>query len=356
VNLKARDWGWLLAINAIANLIADYTLNHQPGGLSWVRLVVRAWPGFIISTTISTMCIIVIPRIAAKTARRVWFRWAIVIPTLIVLAIAGSALAVGLLTLAGHIKGWPGFVATLNNTIKMAIAMTLVFGIYHTITMELRSELAETTLALRTKERDEAEARRLASEAQLASLEARVNPHFFFNTLNSIAALASRNPARAERMTTQLASLMRSSLDVASTPQIPLAQEIQHVRDYLEIEQVRFEHRLRYEIAVGADAGTTRVPRLAVQTLVENSVNYAASTRREGATITVLAERLDGRVRIDVIDDGPGFDLATVPEGHGLSLIVARLHLLHGKTASLAVDRRDDRTVVSIELPEDHGH
>jgi sensor histidine kinase YesM len=352
VNLKPRNWGWLLAINAIANLIADYTLNHQPGGLSWVRLMSDAWPGFIISTTISTLCLAVIPRIA-KTARTAWLQWLIVIPMLIVLAIAGSAFAVGLLTLLGHVHGWSGFVVALNNTIKMAIAMTLVFGIYHTITTGLRSELAETTLALRTKERDEAEARRLASNAQLASLESRVNPHFFFNTLNSIAALTRENPAHAERMTTQLASLMRSSLDVVSTPQIPLEQEIQHVRDYLEIEQVRFEHRLRYDIAVRAGTAMALVPRLAVQTLVENSVKYVASNRPEGATISVRTERHDRGVRVEVSDNGPGFDLALAPEGHGLSLLEARLRLLHGDAASLSVSRRDDRTVVSIEVPGD---
>ena len=141
-----------------------------------------------------------------------------------------------------------------------------------------RSRLVAATLALRTKERDEAEARRVATEAQLASLESRVNPHFLFNTLNSIAALVRDDPAAAERMTGQLAALMRSSL-YQQTPLVTLDEELRIVRAYLEIEQVRFGDRLHYRFEVTEDATAALVPRLAVQTLVENSVKYAGHRR-----------------------------------------------------------------------------
>ena len=112
-------------------------------------------------------------------------------------------------------------------------------------------------------------------------------------------------------MTTQLASLMRSSLDQSSTPLVPLEQEIQSVRDYLEIEHVRFGDRLRYDIQVTSEAYGVPVPRLALQTVVENSVKYAVSARREGASVSITGQRADGRLRVEVIDDGPGFDPAT---------------------------------------------
>jgi len=98
---------------------------------------------------------------------------------------------------------------------------------------------------MRTKERDEAKARRAALEAQLASLESRVQPHFLFNTLNSIASLIPSDPGGAERMTTQLASLLRSSLDAADGALVPLADELRTVRDYLDIERVRFGSRMQ---------------------------------------------------------------------------------------------------------------
>jgi sensor histidine kinase YesM len=109
-----------------------------------------------------------------------------------------------------------------------------------------------------SKERETADARRLVAEAQLASLESRVNPHFLFNTLNSIAAMTHTDPQGAERMTHQLASLMRSSLDAASVPLVCLRDEIDLVRSYLAIERVRFGDRLRYTIDVDERAAQRR--------------------------------------------------------------------------------------------------
>src|SRR5205823_1260873 len=102
-------------------------------------------------------------------------------------------------------------------------------------------------------------------------------------------ALVHDDPSGAERMTGQLASLMRSSLDSTATPLVPLEDELRIVAAYLEIERVRFGARLRYTIDVDPAVQDARVPRLAVQTLVENSVKYAVSPRREGASITISA-------------------------------------------------------------------
>src|SRR5262249_41562977 len=148
--------------------------------------------------------------------------------------------------------------------------MTLIFGIAGTTVEVLQAQLHETKLALRTKERDEADARHIAAQAQLSSLEARVNPHFLFNTLNSIAALTHDDPASAERMTSQLASLMRSSLGAGSTPLVTVGEELRLVRDYLEIERVRFGERLRFRIDTDEGLADTQIPRLSLQTIVEN--------------------------------------------------------------------------------------
>jgi len=350
---RRRDWLWLLAINIVANLVVDATLNEHVANDPWITILVHAWPGFVVSTTISSMCMFVLAYVAPIVFERFGavMRWIILIPLLVVLAIAGNAIAVVFLTLMGYVRDWNGFVSAFNGSVRIAIAMTLLFGIYSTITGALRAQLDETTLALRTKERDEAEARRMASEAQLASLESRVNPHFFFNTLNSIAALTREDAARAERMTTQLASLMRSSLDQSSTPLVALETEVQSVRDYLEIEQVRFGDRLRYGIQVASEARAVPVPRLALQTVVENSVKYAVTARREGASVTITGQRADGRLRVEVTDDGPGFNASAVPDGHGLALIRARLAMLYGDRASLTISSRPGRTIVAMDIP-----
>ena len=128
---------------------------------------------------------------------------------------------------------------------RRAIYFTLIFGIFFTVRAACESRLNEATLALRTKERDEANAHRLTAEAQLASLESRVDPHFLFNTLNSVSELVHENPAAAERVVGQLASLMRSSLDRGAAALVPLEQELGFVRNYLDIERVRFGDRLQ---------------------------------------------------------------------------------------------------------------
>jgi LytS/YehU family sensor histidine kinase len=351
--MQRRDWAWLLVINAIANVAVEATFHEHSAQAPWFGVLAGAWPGFIVSTTISTLCLLIHPRLIGILSSRIgpWTRGAMLILTLVALALVGSALALAMLTVAGHLDGWRAFGSQLQETMKVAILVTLVFGIYTTVNEMLRVRLEQATLALRTKERDEAEARQIASQAQLASLESRVNPHFFFNTLNSIAELTREDAARAERMTTQLASLMRSSLDASSAPLVPLAQEVQSIRDYLDIEHVRFGDRLRYEIRLANDAGCALVPRLSLQTVVENSVKYAVSPRREGASVSIVARRQGEQVFVEVTDDGPGFEESTMPDGHGLALIRDRLALLYGQDARLSVSSRPGRTTVGIVVP-----
>ena len=272
------------------------------------------------------------------------------IVVMIIIAAAGSLLALTILTAVGYIQGGRMFAAWFGGSLKVSIIITLTFGILITAYEVMRAQLDAATLQLRTKERDEAEAHRVAAEAQLASIESRVQPHFLFNTLNSIAALVHDDPAGAERMTGQLASLMRSSLDTQSTPLVPLAQELRVVRDYLEIERVRFGDRLRFTLDVPATAERTLVPRMSLQTLVENSVKFAVSPRRDGAAIAVRAAATGERVRITVEDDGPGFSGAA-PDGHGLALLRSRLGMLFGNRAALDIESGPGRTSVSIEVP-----
>ena len=220
-----------------------------------------------------------------------------------------------------------------------------MFGIFGTLIELLQVRLNDATVALRTKERDEAEARRLAAEAQLASIESRVQPHFLFNTLNSIAALVHDDPAGAERMTGQLASLLRSALDSSATPLVPLDEELRVVRAYLDIERVRFGDRLRYDVDLGDGTASALVPRMALQTLVENSVKYAVSPRREGGSICVTAARGERpRPRSPSKTTGRGSIAAHRPEGHGLALLDARLAMLFGDRASMRVDSRAGHT------------
>jgi LytS/YehU family sensor histidine kinase len=304
---------------------------------------------FIIGPTLG----IVMPRVARVAACRLRFPfdWAVLIVTMVGIALAGSFAAILILAAIGYLHG-AGIVATwMAGSLKASIVITVTFGVFVTVTESMRRRLNEATIALRTKERDEAEARRLAAEAHLASIESRVQPHFLFNTLNSIASLVHVDPDGAERMTTQLAALLRSSLENTNAPLVTVDEELRVVRAYLDIEHVRFGDRLRYDIQLDEEARGAQVPRLAVQTLVENSVKYAVSPRREGGRIAVAAIAGNGHVQVSVADDGPGFDVAARPAGHGLDLLDRRLRMMYDGRASLDVASRPGASRVSIDVP-----
>ena len=193
--------------------------------------------------------------------------------------------------------------------------------------------------------------RRPDASVARASLESRVHPHFLFNTLNSISALVREDPAEAERMIERLAALLRYSLDSELAGVVALREELRIVRDYLEIEKVRFGDRLRYRIEADEAAVSQTVPALSVQTLVENSVKYAVGALRDGAEIVVSARVEDGRLRVEVSDDGPGFEPASsLKPGHGLDLLQHRLTSLFGSSASLEMTAREGHTLIAISV------
>ena len=350
-----RYWRRILVANLAATIAVVGIEGGFGPGVSGRAVLVDVGITFVYAMSIGTLMGVGLPWVGG----RCWHRgspvnWSAMLGAMVALTVAGTLIANGLLTAAGVLSGgrfWPRFLGSL----EIALVISLVIGTAVTVYEVARSELERTALALRTKERDEAEAQRLAVEAQLASLESRVQPHFLFNTLNSIAALIPQDPAGAERMTEQLASLMRSALDGGSAPLVPLEQELRVVRDYLDIEHVRFEDRLRYRIEADPSDAATSVPRLSLQTLVENSVKYAVSPRRDGGSIVVRAAAAGGRVTLAVEDDGPGFDAAATPGGHGLALLRARLSMLYGGDASLEIDSRPGRTCIAIDVPQ-HAH
>jgi sensor histidine kinase YesM len=348
-----KFWTRMAAINLAAALTVGFAFNGVTLHTPWRKAFEIMGVGFLFSSIISSMCALTISAMAPTLFRKVRFpfNWTILVAVLVALSAIGSAAALLVLLAIGYLHSREEFVRYLSGTLKVSTIITLVFGIFGTLIELLQVRLNDATVALRTKQRDEAEARRLAAEAQLASIESRVQPHFLFNTLNSIAALVHDDPAGAERMTGQLAALLRSALDSTAVPLVSLDEELRIVRAYLDIERVRFGERLRYEVRLGDGTAAARVPRMALQTLVENSVKYAVSPRREGGSIAVTAAMNEGGVRVTVEDDGPGFDAALRLEGHGLALLEARLAMLFGERASMRVDSRPGRTGVTIEVP-----
>jgi sensor histidine kinase YesM len=242
---------------------------------------------------------------------------------------------------------WDEFLGSFRLSLLISVATTTFTGLYET----LQHKLQRSEVALKAEELDRERALKLATEAQLASLESRIHPHFLFNTINSVSSLIHEDPERAEKLLMQMAALLRFSLDSGQNRLVPLELELRIVRDYLDIESARFGLRLRHEIAVPAEFLAALVPPLALQTLVENSLKYAVNARRHGATVRIGAQRDERLLRLVVSDDGPGFSSMELPAGHGLSNLQERLYALFGDQANLDVSSEPGNTSVRLSLP-----
>ncbi len=202
------------------------------------------------------------------------------------------------------------------------------------------------------------EQKRLLLEARLDALQRQINPHFLFNTLNSIASLVRVKPKLAREMTVKLASILRALLKDHDT-YVPLREELAFTDDYLDIEVVRFgSEKLRVEKEIDPRTLDVLVPSILLQPLIENSIKHGLEPRIHGGTITLRSQLAGGRVTIEVADDGVGMGarplsaLARTGAGIGLRNVRERLEVLYGNQARFEVVSHPGRgTLVSIEIP-----
>jgi sensor histidine kinase YesM len=272
------------------------------------------------------------------------------VAVLLVMATGGCFVA-GLIFQAIGLVGRGWFWAEFKGSLSTCYAISLTVGLGVSSFETMRHKLHYATLELRTRQADQERANKLLAEARLSSLASRIHPHFLFNTLNSIASLIPADPKRAEDTVGKLSTLLRFSLSANQDGLVPLGQELKIVGDYLEIEHTRFGNRLRYSVDAAPGLEEVKVPPLAVQTLVENSVIHVVAQRAEGATIRVLAVPEGDRVRLEVSDDGPGFSLEAITPDHGLGNVISRMELLFGDRGQLAVSRKGANTVVKLLFP-----
>src|SRR5262245_61042725 len=199
------------------------------------------------------------------------------------------------------------------------------------------------------------EIQRLVSQAELRALQSQINPHFLFNSLNTLYGTIPREAAGARRMVLNLADIFRYFLQPDRTF-IPLSVELQIVRAYLEIEALRLGDRLKTEIEVDDDAGQSMIPILSVQPLVENAVKHGIATRSSPGTVRLRARRLPEGLLGEGGDDGAGFrtaDERRTPAGGGVGLdnVRQRLRLCFGESALLQIRSGDGGSTVSFLAP-----
>jgi LytS/YehU family sensor histidine kinase len=208
---------------------------------------------------------------------------------------------------------------------------TLVWTVVYTrITEKRAQEQRETQMQLALR------------AAELRALEAQINPHFLFNCLNSIRGLVVENPALAQDMITRFAALLRYNLNHDRQHTVPFAEEAEIVEDYLALESVRFEGRLRIQFEVDPEAKAVQVPPMILQALVENALKHGVARRREGGDVQIHAAAGNGRL-------GPARPHDTQL---GLKNIRERLHLLYGDRASLSLQNGNGTVVAKVEIPK----
>ena len=191
------------------------------------------------------------------------------------------------------------------------------------------------------------------ANARLHALSSQLNPHFLFNTLNSIAEMVHRDAEVADRMLMALAALLRHSLDSGQAREVTLGEELELLEHYVSIEQMRLGPRLHFDCDVASDALGARVPHLLLQPLVENAIRHAIAPRIAPGSISVRARRAGGRLLMEVEDDGDAqADPATKGAGIGLSTTRARLQGLYGPDHSFDVSRRPEGgTLARVDVP-----
>lgn len=189
-------------------------------------------------------------------------------------------------------------------------------------------------------------------ESQMAALQAQINPHFLFNSLNSIAALVRINPKKAEEVTEDLADLFRYSLRSSKNQRNSLKEELDALKTYLAIEKARFGDRLLVDIDTDNDVDDIPVPGFILQPLIENCIKHGASQTINTFRIAVEIRKHPGKLVIQVSDNGPGFGDRPFEEiirnGTGLSNIRDRLDLMYGPRSVLAAEGQ----TVTVEIPE----
>jgi two-component system, LytTR family, sensor kinase len=223
--------------------------------------------------------------------------------------------------------GWYGEVPPFHHVLLTSFTNNfflywMLVGVAHAVHYARASRLRE-----RLAERLQTELVR----TQLDALKAQLHPHFLFNALNTVVSLVHTDPDAAERTLTRLGDLLRRSLKQAMAEEIPLQEELEFVRSYVEIEQARFEERLQVEWRIAPDTLPACVPPLLLQPLVENAIRHGISPRSAPGRVEIRSERCNGSLRLLVRDDGVGLGVSGAGGGGvGLASTRKRLDQMYG--------------------------
>jgi two-component system, LytTR family, sensor kinase len=286
-------------------------------------------------------------RVGAKGWRRFW---TLHIPCSIVIALLQSVVMLSFYwwvcgpNAGGDEKNFTDLLR-IESVYKFHFALV----IYWLMLVVLRGVASRSALKDERLRSSQLEAR--LAQSQLQVLRMQLQPHFLFNTLNAISALALADPPQAKLMIARLSDFLRLTLEERHTQQVPLSREVQFLESYLGIQKVRFQDRLVTHLDMG-DSGNAMVPSLILQPLVENALRHGLLAKTGGGELRIQARRIDGSLHLQVEDDGLGLPESGPVEGVGLSNTRARLRAMFGDAAKMDLSRRQGGgTCVEMRFP-----
>ncbi len=203
-------------------------------------------------------------------------------------------------------------------TMLFLIIWTLIYFTYHYVVVSQNEQLDKATLS------------NMVKELQLKTIKAHINPHFIFNALNSIRALVDENPTRARTAITALSNILRSSLQAEKLETAPFERELNLVKDYLDLEYIRFEERLQVIYEIDEDTLDQQVPPMVLQIMVENAIKHGISKQVDGGCIKIISDFTENRYELTVQNTGQLNAAIHSSDGFGIASTQNRLRLLYG--------------------------
>lgn len=332
--LVVGGWALVAMIFAVSSSLT-FMLAYQPP--QWSRTITSAIADWAPWALLTPMVMSVARRLRLRRER-----WMVRALTLALIGLPLGFVKLTLTRVMRQSSGVADYIAITNFTIQYLIYWGVV----------LATHVAEHYREARQRELRASQLEANLADARLQLLKMQLQPHFLFNTLNTIAELVRQNPAEAERMIAGLGTLLRETLEGGLTDLVPLAKELELLERYIAIQRVRFGDRLRVTIDVPEDSRTALVPSLVLQPIVENSIKYGLAARLASGAIEVHACRRGDTLAIEVSDDGQGFSPAGMREGVGLGNTRARLAELYGPQQSFEVISQEGAgTRVRLTMP-----
>lgn len=337
MNRKKIYWlsqisGWLLF--TVIN-IAIYTSFSE---FNWSRLLISFYLGFTgVSLTHIYRSVIrkkdwltlslkqIIPRVLISS---------VIIGTLIVLLIYSVYFFSGLYPVSRLRVG--GFIFSSFNISVVVLVWGLIYFSVHYFENYKKAEIESLIWEAAVK------------DFELKTLKSQLNPHFMFNALNSIRALIQEDPNSAQTAVTKLSNILRYSLRIERMETVSLEDEMFTVADYLALETIRFEERLKFKIKLDPASRNVEIPPMMIQTLVENGIKHGVSKRRDGGIVTITSKAKDSKLKIEIRNSGQiDPDSLQKTKGFGVSNTKHRLSLLYGEEAVFSIRNFSENEVIT---------